>query len=116
MDTSKRSNSNVFVHTISSMCCNNKVDKLSMVVQTKRKNGVVRSKSANNKQNQFQWQEVVKRNKFPTNNENGHLAFGVRNTDRNEDGNPISTPIMNSLQGYKRRGYIYCFRSKDYRL
>jgi hypothetical protein len=98
------------------MCCNNKVDKLSMVVQTKRKNGVVRSKSADNKQNQFQWQEVVKRNKFPTNNENGHLAFGVRNTDRNEDGNPISTPIMNSLRGYKSRGYIYCFRSKDYRL
>jgi hypothetical protein len=85
------------------MCCNNKVDNLSMVVKTKRKTGVVRSKSADNKQNQFQWQEVVKRNKFPTNGENGHLAFGVRNTDCN-DGNPISTPIMNSLRGYKRRG------------
>jgi hypothetical protein len=85
------------------------------------------SKSADNKQNQFQWQVVGKRNKGSVSgendplaskvgncNENGcstsgihmsdcnindHAASDVRNADCYEDGNPSSPLVLKSLRG-----------------
>jgi len=65
----KCSNCNVFGHTIS-ICSINNVDNLSVVAEGKRKIGVISSKSTDNKQNQFQWQVVVKRNKGSASGEN----------------------------------------------
>jgi hypothetical protein len=65
----KCSNCNVFGHT-TSICSINNVDNLSVVAEGKRKIGIVSSKSTDNKQNQFQWQVVVKRNKGSASGEN----------------------------------------------
>jgi len=46
-----------------------------VVAEGKRKLGVVNFKSADNKQNQFQWQVVIKRNKGSVNGENS--PFGI---------------------------------------
>jgi len=98
-----------------------------VVAEGKRNVGVVNSKSADNKQNQFHWQVVVKRNKGSVSgendplaskvrncNENGcstsdihmsdcnmndHAASDVRNADCYEDENPSSPPVLKSLRG-----------------
>jgi hypothetical protein len=67
--SSKCNSYNIIGHT-TTICPNNKVDKLSMVEETSKKNGVVRTISLDNKQNQFQWQKVVKTNNGSKNDEN----------------------------------------------
>jgi hypothetical protein len=54
-----------------------------VVAEGKRKVGVVNSKSVDNKQNKFQWQVVVKRNKGSVSGENGRLACKVCNCNEN---------------------------------
>ena len=54
-----------------------------MVAEGKRNVGDVNSKSADNKQNQFQWQVVVKRNKGSVSGENDPLASKVGNCNEN---------------------------------
>jgi hypothetical protein len=123
---SKCSNCNVFGHT-TSICATNNIDKLKVVEEGKRNIGVVNSKSADNKQNQFQWQVVGKQNKgsvigendplaskVGNCNENGcstsgihmsncnmndHAASNVRNADCYEDENPSSPLDLKSLRG-----------------
>jgi len=123
---SKCSNCNVFGHT-TSICATNNIDKLKVVEEGKRNIGVVNFKSADNKQNQFQWQVVGKQNKgsvigendplaskVGNCNENGcstsgihmsncnmndHAASNVRNADCYEDENPSSPLDLKSLRG-----------------
>jgi hypothetical protein len=54
-----------------------------VVVEDKRNVGAVNSKSMDNKQNQFQWQVVGKRNKGSISGENDPLASKVRNCNEN---------------------------------
>ena len=61
---------NVFGHT-TTKCATNKVAHPTVVAKGTRKVGAVICKSADNKQNQFQWQVVVKRNKGSVSGENG---------------------------------------------
>jgi len=123
---SKCNNCNVFGHT-TAICATNNVDNLTVVAEGKRKVGVVNSKSADNKQNQFQWQVVVKRNKGSVSgktgpleskvrnctengcsasgihmsdcNMNDHAASDVRNTNCYKDENPTSPLVLKSLRG-----------------
>jgi hypothetical protein len=66
-----------------------------------RENGVVRIISSNNKSNQLQWQEVVKRNKSSKNDENSQSMFGVYKSDCNVDETIIFVSILNSPRGGK---------------
>jgi len=54
-----------------------------VVVKGKRNLGALNSKSADNKQNQFQWQVVGKRNKGSVSGENAPLASKVGNCNKN---------------------------------
>ncbi|XP_034890608.1 uncharacterized protein [Populus alba] len=80
-------NYNIFGHTIV-ICTTNKVAHPTVVAEGVRKVGAVTSKSADNKQNQFQWQVVVKRNKGSISGENGPCASKVH---KNENENDFST-------------------------
>jgi hypothetical protein len=59
----KCSNCNVFRHT-TAICATNNIDNLKVMAEGRRNVGAVNSKSTDNKQNQFQWQVVGKRNQF----------------------------------------------------
>jgi hypothetical protein len=72
----------VFGHTTTIYATNN-IDNLKVVVKGKRNVGAMNSKSANNKQNQFQWQVVGKRNKGSVSGENDPLASKVGNCNKN---------------------------------
>jgi len=78
----KCSNCNVFGHT-TTICAPNNIDNLKVVAEGKRNVGDVNSKSADNKQNQFQWQVVVKRNKGSVSGGNDPLASKVGNCNEN---------------------------------
>jgi len=95
---SKCSSCNIFRHT-TTIFSNNKVDKLWIMEE--RENGVVRIISSNNKSNQLQWQEVVKRNKSSKNDENSQSMFGVYKSDCNVDETIIFVSILNSPRGGK---------------
>uniref|UniRef100_A0A2K1XI89 DUF4283 domain-containing protein n=1 Tax=Populus trichocarpa TaxID=3694 RepID=A0A2K1XI89_POPTR len=79
---SKCSNCNVFGHTIA-LCATNNIDNLKVVAEGKRNLGAMNSKSADNKQNQFQWQVVGKPNKGSVSGENAPLASKVGNCNEN---------------------------------
>uniref|UniRef100_A0A2K2AH39 Uncharacterized protein n=1 Tax=Populus trichocarpa TaxID=3694 RepID=A0A2K2AH39_POPTR len=79
---SKCSNCNVFGHT-TALCATNNIDNLKVVAKGKRNLGAMNSKSADNKQNQFQWQVVGKRNKGSVSGENAPLASKVGNCNEN---------------------------------
>jgi hypothetical protein len=79
---SKCSNCNVFGHT-TALCATNNIDNLKVVAEGKRNLGAMNSKSADNKQNQFQWQVVGKRNKGSVSGENAPLASKVGNCNEN---------------------------------
>jgi hypothetical protein len=109
------------------ICATNNIDNLKVVAEGKRNIGVVNSKSADNKQNQFQWQVVGKRNKGSVSGENDplaskvgncnangcstsgihmsdcntncHAASDVCNVDCSEDKNPSSPLVLKSLRG-----------------
>ena len=87
MDTIKGNNCNIFGHT-TTICATNKIAHPIVVVEGARKVGVVISKSTDNKQNQFQWQVVGKRNKGSVSGENGPCASKVH---QNENENGCST-------------------------
>ena len=79
---SRCNNCNVFGHT-TAICATSKVDDRTMGAEGKRKIGDVNSKHADNKQNQFQWQVVVKQNKGFTIGENDRLASKELNCNEN---------------------------------
>jgi hypothetical protein len=79
---SKCSNCNVFGHT-TALCATNNIDNLKVVAEGKRNVGAMNSKSVDNKQNQFQWQVVGKRNKGYVSGENDPLASKVGNCNEN---------------------------------
>ena len=62
---------------------NNNIDNLKVVAEGKRNVGAMNSKSVDNKQNQFQWQVVGKRNKGYVSGENDPLASKVGNCNEN---------------------------------
>ncbi|KAL9400933.1 hypothetical protein Peur_004782 [Populus x canadensis] len=75
-------NCNVFGHT-TALCATNNIDNIKVVAEGKRNLGAMNSKSADNKQNQFQWQVVGKRNKGSVSGENAPLASKVGNCNEN---------------------------------
>ncbi|KAI5568972.1 hypothetical protein BDE02_12G048300 [Populus trichocarpa] len=79
---SKCSDCNVFGHT-TTLCPTNNIDNLKVVAEGKSNLGAMNSKSADNKQNQFQWQVVGKRNKGSVSGENAPLASKVGNCNEN---------------------------------
>ena len=79
---SKCSICNVFGHT-TALCATNNIANLKVVAEGKRNLGAMNSKSADNKQIQFLWQVVGKRNKGSVSGENAPLASKVGNCNEN---------------------------------